>query len=136
MTPSAPLMFHKDVFIPDFAKKPLFEGKVTYARHAQNVSSGANGIAALNLPEEFHAANATLVEAEVNPATGEVEKQVWRVPFDEQNDLCFPMMANGFIKTVWLNSRTDSHATLRRTRYLGGYEWRKMKNKIGPNATH
>lgn len=130
----APLMFHKDVFIPDFAKAPLFEGAITYSRHAQNVSSGTEGVDAIELPKVFNAKDATLVEVEVNPATGEVEKQVWRMPLDDQNDLCFPMLPSGLIKTVWLNARTDTHSTLRRTRYVGGFQWRNMKNKLGKSA--
>ncbi len=124
------LLFHKDVFIPEFAKKPLHEGEVRYARHALHVSGGTEAIQAIELPREFDAKKATLIEAEVNPLTGDVEKQVWRQPLDEQWDLCFPMMPGGFIKTVWLNARTDTHATLNRTKFVGGYEWRKMKNKL------
>ncbi len=123
-------MFHKDVYIPDFARVPLFEGRLNYARHAQNVSAGQGQLAQIELPEVFDASKATLVEVELCPRTGAVEKQVWRMPLDETNDLCFPMLAGGFVKTVWLNARSDTHTTLQRTRYVGGAQWRKMRNKL------
>lgn len=127
----AALIFHKDVFIPDFARLPIFEGALTYGRHAQNVSAGDGAQTAIDLPKVFDASKATLVESEVNPQTGEVEKQVWRQSLDAENDLCFAMLPTGFIKTVWLNAKRDTHATLQRAKYVGGFQWRNMKNKLG-----
>lgn len=126
----APLMFHKDVFIPDFAKVPLHEGPVRYAKHANHVSAGAGSYDQIPLPPVFVAKNATLVEVEINPVTGEVEKQVWRQPLNDEFDLCFPMLPDGFIKTVWLNHKTDTHKTLNKGKFVGGYQWRCMKNKL------
>lgn len=125
------LMFHKDVFIPDFAKVPLHEGALRYSRHACNVTVSNGQLEDIPLPPTFVASNATLVEVELNPTTGEVEKQVWRQPLDDKRDMCFPMLRGGFVKTVWINDRTDQHATLQRQRYIGGFQWRNMKNKLG-----
>lgn len=130
MQEAAPLMFHKDVYIPEHARAPIFTGELKYSRHALNVSSGSDSITALTLPVSFDGKGATLVEAELNPTTGEVEKQVWRMPLTEKDDLCFPLLPNGVVKTVWLNARTDTHETLRKTRYVGGAKWRGMKNKL------
>lgn len=124
------LLFHKDVYIPDHAKKPLHEGKLRYAGHARNVSAGSKSIDGIQLPEEFNAAKAVLVEVELNPVTGQVEKQVWRQSLDAENDLCFPMIADGFVKTVWLNHKKDTHKTLRKERYVSGFQWRNMKKKF------
>lgn len=126
----APLMFHKDVFIPDFAKVPLHEGAVKYSKHAGNVCMGGGSYEQIPLPPVFVAKNATLIEVELNPVTGEVEKQVWRQPLNEEYDMCFPMMADGFIKTVWLNHKTDTHKTLNKGKFVGGYQWRSMRNKL------
>lgn len=101
-----------------------------YARHAQHVSAGNGALSEIQLPTQFEASNATLVEAEINPETGAVEKQVWRMPLDDTNDLCFPMLAGGFVKTGWLHARSDTHATLQRTRYVGGAQGRKMRHKL------
>lgn len=120
-----PLLFHKDVYIPEHARAPIFTGTLRYSRHASNVSTGET------LPATFDGSGATLVEAELNPVTGQLEKQVWRMPLDDKNDMCFPLLADGTVKTVWLNSRSDTHKTLGRTRYVGGAQWRGMKNKLG-----
>ena len=129
------LIFHKDVFIPDFAKVPLFEGKLRFSggrdSHADHVTREGGGYEGIPLPANFIAKNATLIEAYINPQTGEVEKQVWRQKLDDKRDICFPMLRGGFVKTVWLNDRTDTHSTLRRERYVGGFQWRNMKNKLG-----
>lgn len=130
MTQAAPLMFHKDVYIPDFAKVALHTGPLSYSRHALNASGEGAALAAIDLPTHLDVKTATLVEVELNPVTGAVEKQVWRVPLDDKNDLCFPLLPTGFVKTVWLNARADQHATLRRTRYVGGAQWRGMRNKL------
>lgn len=130
MTPSAPLLFHKDVYIPEHARKPIFTGGLTYSNHARNVTTGL-----AKLPTAFDGSNATLVEAELNPVTGEVEKQVWRMPYDAVDDMCFPLLANGLVKTVWFNARSDTHKTLGRTKYVGGSQWRGMKNKLMQSHT-
>jgi hypothetical protein len=123
------LMFHKDVFIPDFAQTPLFEGKVIYSRHAKNVSAGAGGYAKIDLPAIFDASKAELIEVEVDPHTRQVTKQVWRQSLDEERDLCFPLVPGGVIPTVWLNDKADTHETLNKRKYIGSYQWRNMKNK-------
>jgi lipase chaperone LimK len=125
-----PLLFHKDVFLPEFAQLPLFEGKLTYSRHARNVTQEHAAMDAIVLPAVFAARNATLIEAELNPATGQVDKQVWRQPLDARRDLCFAMLAGGFVKTCWVNDRTDTHATLQRGKYVRSHQWRAMKNKL------
>jgi hypothetical protein len=127
----APLLFHKDVFIPDFAQAPIFEGKLTYSRHAQNVTLGDGTRTDIPLPPVFVAKDATLVESEINPMTGAVEKQVWRQHLDAENDLCFAMLPTGFIKTCWVNAKRDTHKTLQKAKYVGGFQWRSMKNKLG-----
>ena len=130
----APLLFHKDVFIPPHAQRPLHEGPLRYGTHATNVASGGGGHQAIELPAEFQAKGAILVEAELNPTTGAVEKQVWRQRLDDEWDLCFPMLPGGFVKTVWLNHRTDTHKTLNKAKFVGGYQWRCMKNKLALNS--
>lgn len=126
----APLMFHKDFFVPDFAAVPLHEGPVRYSVHAKNVAHQGGVYTQIPLPEVFVAENATLIEVELNPVTGAVEKQVWRQPLNDEYDLCFPMLPDGFIKTVWLNHKKDMHATLNRNKFVTGYQWRCMKNKL------
>ncbi len=128
-----PLLFHKDVYLPDHAKVPLHEGPLKYGQHAAHVASGAGEYGAIPLPADFAARQATLVEVEVNEKTGAVEKQVWRQRLDDEWDICFPMLPGGFIKTVWLNRRTDTHKTLDKKKFVGSYQWRCMRGKLKPN---
>lgn len=135
MSTTGTLLFHKDVYIPDHAKVPLHEGALRYGHHATHVAAGGGGHAEITLPLEFSAKNAVLVEVELNSRTGAVEKQVWRQNLCSEWDLCFPMIAGGFIKTVWLNHKTDTHKTLNKGKFVGGYQWRCMKNKLIPSAS-
>jgi hypothetical protein len=128
------LLFHKDIYIPDHAKKPLHEGSLRYGTHATHVASGGGDYGVIELPKEFASKGAVLIEVELNERTGAVEKQVWRQPFDAEWDICFPMIKDGFIKTVWLNRRTDTHKTLDRKKFVGGYQWRCMKGKLTPGG--
>ncbi len=129
------LIFHKDVFIPDFAKAPVYVGALRYSRHAQNVSGLVPGGQALRLPATFESKGATLIECELSACGTRVSKQVWRMPYDSDFDLCFPLLPDGTVPTVWLNHRADQHSTLSRAKYVGGAQWRKLKNKLSPQPT-
>lgn len=127
----APLMFHKDVFIPDFAKVPMHDGcPLRVSKHAADRAAKGGGYDEIPLPPVFIAKNATLIEVELNPVTGAVEKQVWRQKLNDEYDLCFPLLSDGTVPTVWLNHRTDTHKTLNKGKFVGGYQWRCMKNKL------
>lgn len=129
------LIFHKDVFIPDFAKVPVHVGALRYSRHAQNVSGQGNGGGrALSLPSTFDGKAATLIECELSSCGTQVAKQVWRMRYDNEFDLCFPLLPGGTVPTVWLNHRSDQHSTLSRGKYVGGAQWRKLKNKLAPQG--
>lgn len=124
------LLFHKDVFIPEHARRPLHEGALRYGSHATHVTTSGGGHEDIELPKRFAASDATLIEVELDAKTGEVLKQVWRQRMNDEWDLCFPMLAGGFVKTVWLNHRSDTHKTLDKSKFVGGYQWRCMKNKL------
>ena len=113
------------MFLPAFAKTPIFEGTLDYGHHsrleAQNDRYGP-----MKLPQEFHAAGARLIEAEVLAETKEVVKQVWRAALDARRDIVIVMLPNGRVKTVWVNLRSDKHRSLDHSRYLNGGQWLKL----------
>ena len=125
-----PLLFHKDVYIPDHAKVPLHEGALKYGQHALNVSSNCAELPHIELPVSFTAKTAVLIEVELNEKTGAVEKQVWRQKLNEDWDMCFPMIGGGFVKTVWLNHRTDTHKTLNKNKFVSAYQWRTLRGRM------
>lgn len=126
----APLLFHKDVYLPEHARLPVYQGALTLSRHARNVTAGDGVEDAIPLPKEFTGEGATLIEVELDARTGQVTKQVWRQHLDAKSDLCFPMLPGGFVPTFWVNAKSDKHSTLQRGKYVGGSQWRNMRNKL------
>ena len=61
------------------------------------------------------------VETFENGGTFEVTKFVVRVPYDDERDITIVVAPRGndigFIKTAWLNYKTDVHSTLDESRY-------------------
>lgn len=58
---------------------------------------------------------------EVGTEGRRVRKVVVRTELDDDNDVVFvliPGPAKWFVKTVWINRKTDSHKTLDRSRYV------------------
>ena len=117
------MLFHAEVFMPEVARRPVYEGPLHYRQHAQD-EARKDRYGRIALPCEFRAAGARLVEAEVVAETERVVKQVWRQPLDELRDLVLVLNPDGFVRTVWVNLRADTHRSLDKTKYVGGYEWR------------
>ena len=111
------MLFHADVFMPPCAKAPAYVGPLQYGRHALDEAK-RDRYGEIQLPPEFHKAGAKLIEAEVLTATDTVVKQVWRQPLDEQRDLVLVISSSGYVRTVWVNLRSDKHATLDSTKPL------------------
>ena len=120
-------LFHKDVYIPDAGKIPVFEGRLTYGRHAVNVSASDSRLPDIPLPDFLVPKNAQLIEVEMEAGTERVLKQVWRQRLDETRDLVLVVLASGFVKTTYVNARNDQHSTLRKSAYVTGYNWRCRK---------
>jgi hypothetical protein len=110
-------LYHADVFLPRRLKRPVFEGNLTYSAHALAEAEN-DRYGRIPLPAVFVALNATLIEVETAPYSGEVRKQVWRMPLDENRDIVLVFGCDGFVRTVWFNERRDTHKTLNRSRYV------------------
>lgn len=110
------MLYHYEIYIPEYMKAPCFEGLLIYTRHAiAEAQSDKYGL--VQLPERFCAAEATLIEVEVDNL-GLVIKQVWRRPYDQHRDLILVIMNTGVVRTVWFNKKTDTHKTLNVARYV------------------
>lgn len=116
------LMFHKDVYLPKRAQTPCHAGLLRYSRHALNASR-ERGVDFARLPKTLPLPHARVVEAELDEATGEVCKQVWRFAYDSQRDLVMPVLSSGLVTTVWFNRNDDLHTTLCRERYVCDTNW-------------
>ncbi len=117
-------LFHAEVFVPEAAKAPIHEGSLRYGRHALDKAS-SDRYGGIQLPNEFHAVDAKLIEAEVLLEHGkcQVVKQVWRQPLDHVRDLVLVIGTGGFVKTVWVNLRNDKHRSLDRSKYTSSKRW-------------
>ena len=109
-------LYHKDVFIPPFAQKPVFEGILVYTQHARHAAK-SDRFGVIDLPVVFRSKEAQLVEAEVSD-DGILIKQVWRQKFNHNYDLILVITRQGCVKTVWLNSNRDKHRTLNTSNYV------------------
>lgn len=113
------LLFHTEVFMPESAKAPVHEGRLHYRRHAFKESQ-KDRYGQIQLPSEFHSADARLIETEVllESSGARVVKQLWRQSLDAKRDLVMAIMAGGIVKTVWVNLKSDKHRTLDTSRYM------------------
>ena len=108
-------LFHSEVFMP--AKfNARFETTLKYGRHAVEAASN-DRYGKVDLPAKFDSACATLVEVETD-SDSKVLKKVYRVCLDATRDLVMVIQPDGFVRTVWVNLRTDKHRSLDRTRYV------------------
>lgn len=112
-------LFHVDVFMPKAYQRPIHQGKLKYGNHAVSESL-VDRYGEIALPRHFDPAQAKLIETEVDARTNEITKQVWRQPLDTERDIVLVIGRGGFVRTVWVNLRTDKHKTLNRSRYVRG----------------
>jgi hypothetical protein len=115
-----PNLYHVDVFMPAL---PLPNGSFSldYGRHATQESiRDRYGI--INPPKYIDTRNAKVIEVET--CGGIIQKILYRMPLDATRDVCIVVIPRTryvwFVKTLWVNLRSDKHKTLRRERYVGG----------------
>jgi hypothetical protein len=71
----------------------------------------------ITLPKAFLPGIAQVIEAETD-SNGNIIKVLARQPHDSQNDVVYAFIpASRLIKTAWLQTKTDKHRTLDRSRY-------------------
>lgn len=109
-------LYHADIFIPGWFTMPTERVKLTYSRHALYATNN-DRYGAIPVFESIPLSAFTLIELGVN--AGKVSKIVVRGRYDENRDVVFVLIPGDtyFVKTVWINLRSDSHKTLNRNRY-------------------
>ena len=112
-------LYHSEVFMPEEFKTPVFRGVLRYGPHSLKEAT-TDRYGEIPLPIEFHPEGARLIESEVRVIgiNARVIKQLWRKPLDETRDLVMAITDSGYVKTVWVNLRSDTHRTLNRSRYV------------------
>lgn len=106
------MLYHYKIGLPKLRLRGLL--KLKYGPHALRAAQN-DRYGAIKLPLSLDIAKELLVEIEV--LNNAVQKLVYRIPYSNSHDICIVVQPNGFVRTVWLNSRHDMHVTLDTRKY-------------------
>ena len=117
------LLFHKDVFAPDFLFQTSDILRLRYGPHALDAAENDHyGDLRPHLPRRVDLGDPDLsiVEVEVlrNGDNASISKRVVRYPVSNTLTLVLVVTADGFVRTVWGNRTDDNHRTLKRHLYV------------------
>jgi hypothetical protein len=87
---------------------------LNYSRHAIAASLG-DRYGVVVLPKTLDVERAKLIEIEV--CGNLVIKSVYRIELDAERDLVLVVGRDGFVRTVWVNLKSDTHRSLDRRKY-------------------
>lgn len=114
------MLYHKDVNLPKRIRGLVPTGTKTllYSKHAQKEFADKYG--EIQPPANMCFADAVIVE--VTEFGGKIDKLVLRKKHDEETDLVLVLLPcqtkdKWFVKTCWLNVKTDDHSTLDKNRF-------------------
>lgn len=113
-------LFHREVFWPKRLDKILPFGirKLEYTGHAKRAGH-TDRYGFVTLPDSVDLSKAYIFEAE-EKEKGKISKFAFRLSTRPEFDTVFVAMPeNGslIIKTVWINVKSDNHATLDKSKY-------------------
>ena len=111
------MLWHSDIRLPDGYRLPSCTVTLSWGSHARGRYFDKVGG---SLPHSIPLSDFATVEVETKGR--KVLKVVVRGSFDDCDDIVYVLIPRGgnpwFVKTVWLNSKTDTHKTLDRQRYV------------------
>lgn len=102
------MKYHKQAYgLPQFDRFVL---RLRYSRHA------------IERALEKHITHMPFTLDSVDCDVFEIEdtdrrKYALRTAYNSTHDLCMAVDDTGFVRTVWLNAKTDKHTTLRKNEY-------------------
>lgn len=109
-------LYHFQLGIPKQYKTNYGIMSLKYSRHAQMAAS-SDRYGYIQLPNTLDTSKAQAVEVEID-SEGCISKILYRTAYDDKHDLCLAIIPNQrFVKTVWLNVKTDKHETLDTFKY-------------------
>lgn len=109
------MLYHYSIGFPDVER---FSGimKLEYSYHALNASND-DKYGMITLPNILDLLDTSTRLIEMEVTNGIMSKGVYRVKYDKTYDLVLVVLRNGRVKTLWLNSVSDKHVTLDRSKY-------------------
>lgn len=104
--------YHHEIGIPSRLAYPRSGLRLRFSKHAINAAR-EDGLHQLpvSLPLGFQ-----LIET--TELSGVVVKWVVRFPWVNGQDLVLVVRPNGQVKSMWVNSKEDTHVTLRKDKYV------------------
>lgn len=121
------ILYHPEVFLPDFYVKPTGDVLLKYTAHARRAArTDRYGMIDIESMDVLDLDEVEVVEIGVD--NGAVVKYVVRGGYDNEHDIVLVLVAmmepsrtwgtkRAVVKTVWLNKKSDTHRTLDRKRY-------------------
>lgn len=108
--------FPKDVKIPDSGMWSLNYGNNPDS-HSRKASTD-DRYGHINLPKAIKLEDCEVIEIGVDADRRRLNKLLVRIEHDPEYDLCIVFQPyNGFVRTVWLNHKDDTHQTLDESKY-------------------
>lgn len=109
-------LYHAELGIPKQARTRFGKMPLTYGLHALQAALN-DRYGAIDVPMHLDTDTAKVIEVEL-ASDGATEKVLYRVHHDVTHDLVIAVVPRtGYVKTVWLNEKSDAHATLDHRRY-------------------
>ena len=109
-------LYHRDLYMPK-GVLALEDREVTFivSAHAKRAAR-EDRYGFLTIPEKIRFDGKDVVEAEFED--GKLKKLVVRLPYDARRDAVYVFnVADGLLKTVWANLKSDLHFTLKKELY-------------------
>lgn len=112
------MLYHQDVYFPSQwqASFKNVKTELYYGRHAL-LAADNDRYGRIDLPKEITFSFKNIVEVETD-SFNNIIKVVVRLSYDSKHDITLAVLKNGFVKTVWLNLKTDIHRTLDKSKYV------------------
>jgi hypothetical protein len=116
---SAETLYHMELGFPKNFNPPTGVHELEYSRHAVEATQD-DRYGAIPVLKKMNVDRLKMVELGVQD--GRVSKIVYRGTLDEERDMCIvvipkPAGQKWFVKTVWINLRSDQHRTLDESKY-------------------
>lgn len=112
------MLYHAQVYFPDKLKAALPKGmlNLVYGQHAKQ-SCLNDRYGTITPPPAIDLSNGQVFEAEVTD--GKLVKFAVRMSYDATRDISIVVACSRdyFVKTLWLNKKSDKHRTLDKNKY-------------------
>ncbi len=108
------LLFHMEIGFPHWFRPPTAVVAPQYGDHSR-FEAQVDRYGHITLPATIDLSKFKVIEIGVEGQR--VVKMLVRGRLDSTRDICIVLTSTGFVKTVWVNLRTDTHRTLDRSKY-------------------